>query len=345
MSEGEDASVRQTGGARGVAYQNDGQPGDLQIAGRPHASTAPAAMDALEALDANAPSMDATAVLHGTLNVQVRSVCCIVYRIRPILTRSWLQQAPRQAPAVCPSPPLDAAPEDAPPHQPAPAMVHASSSSRTTAHSAPAPAPRLGRELILKARLVRRINTSGTSAPPRRPRLVLSDKALWYGLLMLDKAGGGMKHTVKADNAYERRLLTEVVGPEESGFGFAEVGAMEEAKDALREAVQLPLQCPQLFVRGSLARPCRGVLLFGPPGTGKTLLARAAAAECGASFLAVSPSTVASKWLGDGVRYVRAVFSLAAKLAPCVVFVDEVDAILGVWLFWYIAVNFNTSHV
>ena len=59
-------------------------------------------------------------------------------------------------------------------------------------------------------------------------------------------------------------------------------------------------------------------------GTGKTLLARAAAAECGASFLAIQPSTVASKWLGDGVRYVRAVFSLAAKLAPCVIFCDEV---------------------
>lgn len=64
-------------------------------------------------------------------------------------------------------------------------------------------------------------------------------------------------------------------------------------------------------------------------GTGKTLLARAAAAECGASFLAIQPSTVASKWLGDGVRYVRAVFSLAAKLSPCVLFVDEVDALLG----------------
>ncbi len=144
-----------------------------------------------------------------------------------------------------------------------------------------------------------------------------------------------MKHTVKADNAYERRLLPEVIAPDEAGFGFAEVGAMEDAKNALREAVQLPLQCPQLFVRGVLARPCRGVLLFGPPGTGKTLLARAAAAECGASFLSVSPSTVASKWLGDGVRYVRAVFSLASKLAPCVVFVDEVDAILGMFVVWW----------
>ena len=61
-------------------------------------------------------------------------------------------------------------------------------------------------------------------------------------------------------------------------------------------------------------------------GTGKTLLARAAAAECGASFLALAPSSVASKWLGDGVRSVRAAFSLAAKLAPCVLFVDEVRA-------------------
>lgn len=71
------------------------------------------------------------------------------------------------------------------------------------------------------------------------------------------------------------------------------------------------------------------MLLFGPPGTGKTLLARAAAAECGASFLAIHPSTVASKWLGDGVRYMRAVFSLASKMSPCVLFIDEVDAMLA----------------
>lgn len=62
----------------------------------------------------------------------------------------------------------------------------------------------------------------------------------------------------------------------------------------------------------------------GCTGTGKTLLARAAAAECGASFLALAPSSIASKWLGDGVRSVRAAFSLAAKLAPCVLFIDEV---------------------
>lgn len=59
------------------------------------------------------------------------------------------------------------------------------------------------------------------------------------------------------------------------------------------------------------------------------MLARAVAAECGASFLAINPSSVASKWLGDGVQYVQAAFSLARKLAPCVLFLDEVDALLS----------------
>ena len=59
------------------------------------------------------------------------------------------------------------------------------------------------------------------------------------------------------------------------------------------------------------------------------MLARAVAAECGASFLAIHPSAVASKWLGDGVRYIKAAFSLAQKMAPCVIFLDEVDALLS----------------
>ncbi|DBA81560.1 TPA: hypothetical protein ACH3X1_007333 [Trebouxia sp. C0004] len=159
--------------------------------------------------------------------------------------------------------------------------------------------------------------------------LQLSEGAIWYGLHMLERSGGPMRQHIMTENVYEQRLLPEVVNSDEAGAGFAEVGALAEAKDALREAVQLPLQHPHLFQKGSLARPCRGVLLFGPPGTGKTLLARAAAAECGASFLAIHPSTVASKWLGDGVRYMRAVFSLASKLSPCVLFIDEVDAMLS----------------
>lgn len=82
----------------------------------------------------------------------------------------------------------------------------------------------------------------------------------------------------------------QVLAPEDCGRGFSEVGALGEAKNTLREAVQLPLKHPELFSGGALARPSKGVLLFGPPGTGKTLVARAAAAECGAAFLAINPS-------------------------------------------------------
>ncbi|GMH35818.1 hypothetical protein BSKO_03686 [Bryopsis sp. KO-2023] len=156
----------------------------------------------------------------------------------------------------------------------------------------------------------------------------LKEEAIWYGLKMLDRSG--LQHAqVKPENVHEEKLLADVLNPRELGCGFSEVGALSKAKDALREAVQLPLQHPELFSKGSLIQPPKGVLLFGPPGTGKTMLARAAAAECGASFLAVQPSSVLSKWVGEGVRNVRAVFSLAVKLSPCVVFVDEVDALLG----------------
>lgn len=77
---------------------------------------------------------------------------------------------------------------------------------------------------------------------------------MWYGMHMLERAGGSMRQHITTENMYEQRLLPEVVNSDEAGGGFAEVGALGEAKDALREAVQLPLQHPRLFQKGSLAR-------------------------------------------------------------------------------------------
>ena len=134
---------------------------------------------------------------------------------------------------------------------------------------------------------------------------------------------------VKTENVFEQRLLGEVIPPDEISIRFDDVGALDDVKDTLRELVMLPLQRPELFRRGNLTKPTKGILMFGPPGTGKTMLARAVATECGANFINVSMSAIGSKWFGETEQYVHAVFTLASKIAPSVIFVDEVDSMLG----------------
>ncbi|GAB2265137.1 hypothetical protein Dimus_000202 [Dionaea muscipula] len=133
---------------------------------------------------------------------------------------------------------------------------------------------------------------------------------------------------VPPDNEFEKRIRPEVIPANEIGVTFGDIGALDEIKESLQELVMLPLRRPDLF-KGGLLKPCRGILLFGPPGTGKTMLAKAIANEAGASFINVSMSTITSKWFGEDEKNVRALFTLAAKVAPTIIFVDEVDSMLG----------------
>ncbi|KAG7537685.1 AAA+ ATPase domain [Arabidopsis suecica] len=133
---------------------------------------------------------------------------------------------------------------------------------------------------------------------------------------------------VVPDNEFEKRIRPEVIPANEIGVTFADIGSLDETKDSLQELVMLPLRRPDLF-QGGLLKPCRGILLFGPPGTGKTMLAKAIANEAGASFINVSMSTITSKWFGEDEKNVRALFTLAAKVSPTIIFVDEVDSMLG----------------
>ncbi|CAN6381998.1 unnamed protein product [Urochloa humidicola] len=166
-------------------------------------------------------------------------------------------------------------------------------------------------------------------------KLVLTSESLKHGLSMLQSVQSDNKSSKKSlkdvvtENEFEKRLLADVIPPNDIGVTFNDIGALENVKDTLKELVMLPLQRPELFCKGQLTKPCKGILLFGPPGTGKTMLAKAVATEAGANFINISMSSITSKWFGEGEKYVKAVFSLASKIAPSVIFIDEVDSMLG----------------
>ncbi|RLG60446.1 AAA family ATPase, partial [Candidatus Geothermarchaeota archaeon] len=105
-----------------------------------------------------------------------------------------------------------------------------------------------------------------------------------------------------------------------------DIGGLEDVKRQLKEAVEWPIKYPDLFKRLGV-RSSKGILLFGPPGTGKTLLAKAAATESEANFVAVRGPEILSKWVGESEKAVRKIFSLARQSAPCIIFFDELDAI------------------
>ncbi len=109
------------------------------------------------------------------------------------------------------------------------------------------------------------------------------------------------------------------------GVTFADVAGVDEAKGELAETIEF-LRNPSRFARLG-GRVPRGILLSGPPGTGKTLLARAAAHEAGVPFLSVSGSSFQEKFAGVGASRVRRLFREGRKLAPCIIFIDEIDAL------------------
>jgi SpoVK/Ycf46/Vps4 family AAA+-type ATPase len=131
-------------------------------------------------------------------------------------------------------------------------------------------------------------------------------------------------------NQYEQIIAMEVVAPEDIRVTFEDIGGLDLIIEELRESVIYPLVLPHLYSQTSslLAAPA-GVLLYGPPGCGKTMMAKALARESGAAFINLHISTLTEKWYGDSNKLVAATFSLARKLQPAIIFIDEIDAVLG----------------
>jgi SpoVK/Ycf46/Vps4 family AAA+-type ATPase len=139
-----------------------------------------------------------------------------------------------------------------------------------------------------------------------------------------------MERLKKQCNAHEAKLLAGVVDPQNIKVGFEQVHAPTETIESLKTLTSLSLTRPDAFQYGILAQDrLTGLMLYGPPGTGKTLLAKAVAKECKAAVLEVSGAQIYDKYVGEGEKMVKAVFSLAKKLSPCIVFIDEADAIFG----------------
>ena len=152
---------------------------------------------------------------------------------------------------------------------------------------------------------------------------------------MADELKAGMRVAVNnnfvivnllAKPADLRARVMELI--EAPNVDYSSIGGLDQQIQEVVETIELPLTDPDLF-RDVGVEPPTGVLLYGPPGSGKTLIAKAVASRANATFLRMSGSELVQKYVGEGARLVRDVFQMAREKAPCIIFIDEIDAVGG----------------
>jgi len=178
-------------------------------------------------------------------------------------------------------------------------------------------------------RLVREKKVNITARPPEETPILLTILISWFPMLLLigvwvffmrQMQGGGGRGPMSFGKS-RARMLSEKQGK----VTFSDVAGIEEAKEELQEVIEF-LKNPQRFQRLGGKIP-KGVLLIGPPGTGKTLLARAIAGEANVPFFNLSGSDFVEMFVGVGAARVRDMFEQGKKNAPCIIFIDEIDAV------------------
>ncbi|CAK9225177.1 unnamed protein product [Sphagnum jensenii] len=144
------------------------------------------------------------------------------------------------------------------------------------------------------------------------------------------QGGGGGGDAGDGEDPEQAKLrlgLNSAIIREKPNVKWGDVAGLESAKQALQEAVILPVKFPQFFT--GKRRPWRAFLLYGPPGTGKSYLAKAVATEADSTFFSISSSDLVSKWMGESEKLVANLFQMAREAAPSIIFIDEIDSLCG----------------
>ena len=131
-------------------------------------------------------------------------------------------------------------------------------------------------------------------------------------------------------DTFEYQIMTDILCPADINTTFEDIGGMESELEMIKENICIPMHLARNFRDiQHIANVPSGVLLYGPPGTGKTLSAKAIAKESGATFIEIKASSLMSKWFGETNKLICSLFNIAKKLSPSVIFIDEIDTILG----------------
>ncbi|EDW51774.1 ATPase family AAA domain-containing protein 1-B [Drosophila sechellia] len=140
--------------------------------------------------------------------------------------------------------------------------------------------------------------------------------------------GAAKKFRARDFNEHEIMIASHLVTPEDIDISWSDIAGLDGTIQELRETVVLPVRHRKLFSRSKLWRAPKGVLLHGPPGCGKTLIAKAIAKDAGMRFINLDVGVLTDKWYGESQKLATAVFTLAKKLQPCIIFIDEIESFL-----------------
>ncbi|KAG7157752.1 ATPase family AAA domain-containing protein 1-A-like [Homarus americanus] len=165
-------------------------------------------------------------------------------------------------------------------------------------------------------------------------RLAFATAASYFTVKLLvsamDPTAKQKKDAKRKLSEYEMMIASQLVEPSQLTTSWKDVAGLTTVIRELRETLILPIQQRNRLQASKLIQPPKGVLLHGPPGCGKTLLARAVAKEAGSRFINLDVAALTDKWYGESQKLSSAVFSLASKIQPCIIFIDEIDSFLRV---------------